>query len=214
MTSSADKRIDSVYHSASREQLAKTYDDWASGYDADMHSTGYIHPAIIVGLVARYVKDSAAAILDAGVGTGTIGQLLSILGYTNLLGIDMSEGMLTKARSRNIYTDLRQGILGESLDFKTASIDCIVSTGTFTTGHAPASSFDELVRITKPGGHLIFTVGTVVWDEAGFSAKLTALEKSGHLKKVDTTEAYHPMPLSKTESGFTTRALTYLRIYT
>jgi SAM-dependent methyltransferase len=212
MTSTADKRIETVYHSASREQLAKTYDDWASDYDADMQSTGYIHPAIIVGLVARYVNDTAATILDAGVGTGTLGQLLSILNYTNLRGVDMSEGMLAKARARKVYVDLRHGILGETLDFKTASTHCIVSTGTFTTGHAPASAFDELVRILKPGGHLIFTVGTVVWEEAGFAAKLAALETSGHLTKSETTPIYHPMPLSKTESGFTTRAHVYRRI--
>jgi SAM-dependent methyltransferase len=211
MISKADKRIDSVYHSASRQELAKSYDDWASDYDADMQSTGYIHPAIIVSLVARYVADPAAAILDAGVGTGTLGQLLSILGYTNLLGVDMSEGMLTKARARNVYSDLHQGILGEPLDFKTASMECIVSTGTFTTGHAPASAFDELTRIVKPGGHLIFTVGTVVWEEAGFAAKLAALEKAGHVEQVETTPVYNPMPLSKTESGFTTRAHVYRR---
>ena len=211
MTSTADKRIESVYHSTSRQGLAKTYDDWASDYDADMQSTGYIHPAIIVGLVSRYVRNPAAAILDAGVGTGTIGQLLSILGYINLLGVDMSEGMLAKARARNIYVELRQGILGEPLDFKTASIDCIVSTGTFTTGHAPASAFDELVRITKQGGYLIFTVGTVAWEEAGFDVKFNTLEKSGRLSKIETTKIYHPMPLSKTESGFTTRAHVYCR---
>jgi SAM-dependent methyltransferase len=212
MTSTAYKHIDSVSHSASREQLAKTYDDWASDYDADMQSTGYIHPAIMLGLVARYVTSPAAAILDAGVGTGTLGQLLSILNYTNLHGVDMSEGMLDKARERNVYTDLRIGILGEPLDFKTAWIDCIISTGTFTTGHAPASAFDELVRIVKPGGHLIFTVGTVVWDEAGFAAKLAELEGAGLVAQVETTSVYHPMPLSKTESGFTTRAHVYRRI--
>jgi SAM-dependent methyltransferase len=211
MTSTADKRIDSVYHSASREQLAKTYDDWASDYDADMQSTGYIHPAVMIGLVARYVKDPAAAILDAGVGTGTLGQLLSILNYTNLHGVDMSKGMLAIARERKVYADLSQGILGEPLDFKTASMDCIISTGTFTTGHAPASAFDELARIVKPGGHLIFTVGTVVWDEAGFAAKLAELEGAGLVAQVETTPIYHPMPKSKTESGFTTRAHVYRR---
>ena len=207
MTSKADKRIDSVYHSSSREQLAKTYDDWASDYDADMQSTGYVHPAIMVGLVSRYIKNPGAAVLDAGVGTGTLGDLLSVLGYTNLLGLDMSEGMLAKARARIVYTGLKRGILGEALDFKTASIDCIVSTGTFTTGHAPASAFDELVRITKPGGFLIFTVGTIVWQELGFEEKLSSLP----ITKIEETKIYHPMPLSKTESGFTTRAHVYRR---
>jgi SAM-dependent methyltransferase len=208
---SIDQRLETVYHADSREALAKTYDDWAANYDADMQGIGYIHPAIMAGLVSRYVKSPAAAILDAGVGTGTIGQLLAILGYTNLLGIDMSEGMLAKAAARNIYAGLRKGVLGETLDFKTASIDCIVSTGTFTTGHAPASAFDELTRITKPGGHLIFTVGTIVWEEAGFKTKLDELEKSGLVAKTELTPIYHPMPLAKTESGFTTRAHVYQR---
>jgi predicted TPR repeat methyltransferase len=211
MTSIADKRIDSVYHSASRQELAKTYDEWASDYDADMQSTGYIHPAVIVGLVARYIKNPAAAILDAGVGTGNLGQLLTIFNYSNLHGVDMSEGMLAKARGRSVYTSLHHGILGEALDFKTASMDCIISTGTFTTGHAPASAFDELVRIVKPAGYVIFTVGTVVWEEAGFAAKLATLENDGHVIQVETTPVYHPMPLSKTESGFTTRAHVYRR---
>ncbi len=212
MTSKADKRIDSVYHSASREQLAKTYDDWASDYDVDMQSIGYVNPAIIVGLVSRYVQDLTSAILDAGVGTGILGELLSIVGYTNLLGVDMSEGMLAKARVRNIYSDLRQGILGEPLNFKSSSLDCIVSTGTFTTGHAPASAFDELTRITKPGGVLIVTVGTIVWEKAGFKAKLDAMVAAGQLQKAATTLIYHPMPLSKTESGFQAQAHVYHKL--
>lgn len=206
-----DQRLETVYHANSREDLAKTYDQWAATYDADMQGIGYVHPAVIVGLVARYVPRANAAILDAGVGTGTIGQLLNILGYSNLLGIDMSDGMLARAAARKIYAGLRNQILGTPLDFESGSIDCIVSTGTFTTGHAPASAFDELVRITKPGGHLIFTVGTKVWSEAGFESKIGALQSSGLITEIETTKIYHPMPLSETESGFTTRAHVYRR---
>jgi SAM-dependent methyltransferase len=204
---SADERIDSVFHAPSRAALTQTYDEWAASYDADMQSTGYVHPPICVGLVARYIKDKSATILDAGVGTGTIGQLLNIMGYANLIGIDMSDGMLAVAASRNIYTDLRNQILGEPLSFDTASIDCLVSTGTFTTGHAPASAFDELVRIVRPNGYFIFTVGTAVWEGAGFAAKIKSLP----VTEIETTKIYHPMPLSKTESGFTARAHVYQR---
>ncbi len=201
-----ETRLDSVFHASSREELAKTYDAWAASYDADMQSLGYVHPAVIAGLVGRHIAKSAC-ILDAGVGTGTIGHLLHILGYETLIGIDMSDGMLAQAASRKIYTELRNQVLGEPLDFKTASIDCIVSTGTFTTGHAPVSAFDELVRITKPGGRLIFTVGTTVWDQQGYAEKLVTLP----VMEIETTEIYHPMPLSKTESGFTARAHVYRR---
>jgi predicted TPR repeat methyltransferase len=211
VTSSAEQSIAAVYGATSREALAQTYDQWADQYDADMQAVGYIHPAVMAALVARFVPNLSARILDAGVGTGTIGQLLAILGYNNLQGLDLSEGMLAKARERNMYGDLRQAVLGEVLDYKTASFDAIVSTGTFTNGHAPASAFDELTRILKPSGHLIFTVGTVVWEEAGFQTKLDALVSARLLHKLAETPIYHPMPLSKTESGFTTRAHVYRR---
>jgi hypothetical protein len=29
---------------------------------------------------------------------------------------------------------------------------------TFTVGHAPPESFDELIRIKKPGGHIISSI--------------------------------------------------------
>jgi predicted TPR repeat methyltransferase len=204
---SVESRLATVYHASSREALAHTYDEWAKTYDADMQSIGYVHPAIISGLIARYIPNRPSTILDAGVGTGTIGQLLDILGYTTLIGIDMSDGMLAKAAERNVYSVLRNQVLGQTLTFATASVDCILSTGTFTTGHAPVSAFDELTRITKPGGYLIFTVGTQVWQEQGFESKLASLP----LTEVETTKIYHPMPLSKTESEFTTRAHVYRR---
>ena len=205
---SVERRLETVYHAASREALSKTYDAWASTYDADMQSIGYVHPAVMVGLVARYIPNKDAVILDAGVGTGTIGQLLHILGFSHLIGIDMSDGMLARAATRQIYQDLRNQILGETLVYDTASIDCVVSTGTFTTGHAPPSAFDELVRITRPGGYLIFTVGTKVWTEQGFDQKLASLP----VAEIEVTNPYHPMPLSETESGFTTRAHVYKRL--
>ncbi len=211
MSGGVEDRLADVYHAASQEDLAKTYDQWAANYDADMQSIGYVHPAVMAALVARYIHRTDAAILDAGVGTGTIGGLLHILGYSNLSGIDMSQGMLDRARARGAYVDLRQGILGTALDFETAQFDAIVSTGTFTTGHAPASAFDELTRITKPGGVLIFTVGVTVWAEAGFGAKLQSLCAAGHLKFRWATAPYHPMPYSKTESSFETVAHVYER---
>ena len=138
MSSGVEDRLADVYHAASQAELVKTYDQWAANYDADMQSIGYVHPAVMAGLVSRLVNKTDAAILDAGVGTGTIGSLLHILGYSDLTGIDMSQGMLDRARARGVYDGLHIGVLGEALSFKTGQFDAIVSTGTFTTGHAPA----------------------------------------------------------------------------
>jgi SAM-dependent methyltransferase len=174
-----------------------------------MLATGYLHVPVVVGLVGRYVGRVDAAILDAGVGTGALGGILSLLGYNNLTGLDMSDAMLAKARARKVYSELKLGVLGEALDFVDGSFDCIISTGTFTTGHAPASALDELTRVLDVGGHVIFTVGTVVWEEQGFQRKLQSLVDAKRLIDVETTSIYCPMPYSETENTFTTRAHVY-----
>ncbi len=204
-----DTWIEKVYHAPDRDTLAKTYDTWAESYDADMLLTGYLHYAVVSGLVGRYLPRKDAAILDAGVGTGALGALLNVLGYNNLTGIDMSEGMLAKAATRKCYADLRQAVLGENLDFVNNSFDAILSTGTFTEGHAPAHAFDELVRVLEPGGIMIFTISTLVWADKGFKAKLDALVEARKLSPIETTQIYQPMPFSPAESHVTTRAYVY-----
>lgn len=203
--------LEKVYHSASREELLRHYDGWAESYDADMQQIGYVHPAAVSAYTARYVTDTGDAILDAGCGTGTVGNILAIAGFRNLIGLDMSEGMLARARSRNIYARLEQGILGEALPFETGSFAAMISTGVFTLGHAPASSFDELTRITRRDGYLIFSAGTTVWEEAGFAAKISQLVRKAALAEVEISNPYQPMPYSKTESGYLTRIHVYRR---
>jgi predicted TPR repeat methyltransferase len=207
-----DHWIDQAYRAPDRDTLKATYDQWAQSYDADMLLTGYLHYAVLTGLICRHAARKDAAILDAGVGTGALGSLLNLLGYNNLSGIDMSEGMLAKAAERKCYSDLRQAVLGEKLDFVDESFDAIISTGTFTEGHAPASAFDELVRILETDGIMIFTIAAMVWDEKGFKDKLGGFVRAGVLKQVEVTPMYQPMPYSPAESHVTTRGYVYKKI--
>jgi predicted TPR repeat methyltransferase len=208
-TKQTDEWIDSVYRSPSREALQTTYDEWAASYDADMVLTGYVHYPVLTGLICRHVPRKDATILDVGVGTGALGSLLNLLGYNNLSGIDMSQGMLAKATERKCYSDLRRAVLGEKLDFVDRSFDAVISTGVFTEGHAPAAAFDELVRLLETGGVLIFTIAGMVWDEKGFKTKLAGFVEAGTLKAVETTQPYQPMPYSPAEAHVTTRAYVY-----
>lgn len=207
-----DGWLERVYNATDRDSLRAMYDSWAETYDADLQQVGYLHVPVITGLVARHVPSRQSTILDAGVGTGSIGNVLALLGYNNLSGIDMSEGMLDKARARGCYSDLRLGVLGEPLAFPDGAFDAILSTGTFTNGHAPASAFHELTRILEPGGFLLFTVGTVIWEEQGFRTVLESLVRAKKLAAVETTPIYRPMPFSPTEGDFTTRAHVYRKV--
>ena len=48
---------------------------------------------------------------------GIMGEILRAMGYGNIAGFDASEGMLARARAKDIYRDLRPGLLGAPLDY-------------------------------------------------------------------------------------------------
>ena len=71
--------------------------------------------------------------------------------------------------------------------------------GVFTLGHAPSSSFDELIRITQPGGHIAFSLRTDVYQDGGFKEKQDALESAGAWKLAKVTEPFQPLPKGEPE---------------
>jgi predicted TPR repeat methyltransferase len=75
-----EQRLERVYGAKGNDELRALYDDWAGRYDEDLQAFGYSYPPVIAGLVARYVRERAAPILDAGAGTGIVGEVLAILG--------------------------------------------------------------------------------------------------------------------------------------
>lgn len=60
-----------------------------------------------MALLTRYVLPGDGRLLDAGVGTGIVGELLAIVGYNAIDGIDISQGMLDKFADKFLYADLR-----------------------------------------------------------------------------------------------------------
>ena len=100
--------------------------------------------------------------------------------------------MLNEARGLNIYKDLQQGTLGEQLEYATSSYDTAVAAGVFSQEHAPASGWDEVVRIIKPDGHFILTIRADSYEILGFKEKSQELIDS---KKVELLESFEPMQL-------------------
>ena len=187
-------RVQWIYSSKDNEELAERYDQWAKDYDADLEGGfGWWGPQRAVDFFVRYVPKEAR-ILDAGVGTGLVGVLLAKQGYNDLSAMDLSQGMLEEARKKNVYRELYRMVMGEPLDFATDSFDAVVSVGVLTVAHAPVSSFDELIRITKPGGHIAFTLRPDVYQNSGFREKQTTLESEGKWKPVEVTEKFQALP--------------------
>ncbi len=188
------ERVQWIYSSRDNKELEERYDQWAKDYDTDLdEGFDWRGPQRAVEFFARYVTKEAR-ILDAGAGTGLVGELLARQGYNNLVAMDLSSGMLKKARKKNAYREFQQMVMGEPLNYATDSFDAVISVGVLTVGHAPASSFDELIRITKPGGYIVFSLRPDVYRDSGFKEKQDALESEGKWKLVEVSEEFQPLP--------------------
>ena len=193
------KRVQWVYESTTNKELEDRYDQWASDYDKDLaEEFAWNSPQNAADLFAKHVAKSAK-ILDAGAGTGLVGECLAQAGYGNLVAMDLSLGMLEEAKGKNVYNGFRQMALGEHLDFPTDEFDAVISVGVFTQGHAPASSFNELVRITKPGGLIVFSLRVDLYETGGFKEFQSGLESSGKWELAEVTDKFQPLPKGEPE---------------
>ena len=184
-----------VYSATDNLELKEAYDQWAEKYDANVTAFGYMTPAVAAGLFGKYVTPETTPILDAGAGTGLMGSILDSLGYRGQIGIDISAGMLNKASERGVYKDLHQMVLGEKLDFPSDYFGACQSIGVFTAGHAPASAFDELVRVLCPGGYIFFSLLEDVYAPKGYKEKFEALENDGKWQLTEKTKKFPGLPL-------------------
>ena len=189
--------LDRIHTARDTKELAERYGQMAQNYDDSLQGEwGWTPPEYIADVFSRYVaKDSR--ILDAGVGTGLVGEALVTRGYSDLFGIDISKAMMQKAREKRVYRELHLMELGKTLKFSNDFFDAVIAVGVMAIGHAPAHALDELVRITKPGGHLIYTLRPVVYENKGFKEKHAALEALGKWMLMERTDVFVPMPKRK-----------------
>ena len=138
------------------ESVASAYGRWAPVYDA------------IFGPVFRQGRQAAVQaaeriggrILEVGVGTG-----LSLPSYdkaNRIVGIDISEPMLAKARERvqrqNLsHVEAIESGDAEKLAFANESFDVVVAQYVVTAIPNPERALNEFVRVVRPGGEIILT---------------------------------------------------------
>ena len=196
-----EARVRWVYSSTSPDEVRDRYDAWAANYDADLTETyDYVLPRLTAADFARWVTPTGA-VLDAGVGTGLVGAELVALGFDDLLGIDISAAMLAEAAKIGVYAELHQMTLGDPLGFPDDQIDAVISVGTFTDGHAPATGLVELARVTRPGGHVVAAIRDDIIESHGFDAVFARLTDANTWALLERTEPRVAMP--KTEPDLT-----------
>lgn len=129
--------------------------------------------------------------------TGLSGPYLRALGYEAIEGLDMSAEMLALAQGRRAYSVLKAGRLGQMLPWPDDHFDAFFCTGVFTEGHAPATGLVDLVRITRPGGHAIFTVRDAVLETGGFRGVFAALAREGRWRQVEESPPFRAFAITE-----------------
>jgi predicted TPR repeat methyltransferase len=190
--------VDRLYGARDLDELRSEYERIAAVYDHDLAGPEvYVSPLATASVCGRLL-DRSARVLDAGAGTGLLGAALVELEFTRLDALDLSPAMLAEAERKGIYRALTEGRLGERLPYDTGFYDAVVACGVLTTGHAPASCLEELVRITRAGGHVIFTLRSDATPH-GYDDAIAALVDDGQWELVEQGEDFQAMPTSEPE---------------
>ncbi len=161
------------------EELLAGYKDWAGGYDNDLIELGYVAPMLTAQALIREVDNASARILDAGCGTGLVGQCLAELGYRELDALDYSREMLTEARNKGVYKSHICADMNQALDIPANTYDAVICVGAFTLGHVRPEAMTELVRITRPGGAISFTVRDEAFQAHDYRSHMLKMEVDG-----------------------------------
>lgn len=138
------------------EGVAAAYDRWAPVYDlvfGGVFKTGRQEAIVAAEAVG-------GRILEVGVGTGI--SLPQYRRSNTLVGIDIADAMLDKARERvrRLKLDNVEEIAvmdAENLRFESNSFDVVVAQYVVTAVPDPERALNEFVRVLRPGGEIVIT---------------------------------------------------------
>jgi len=196
--------LDGVYGAKTPEESRATYDAWSTSYDADNLAKGFRLPALGAALLMRYMGTSGGPILDAGCGTGLVGETLGLLGCGPVTGCDLSPDMIARARKTGAYAGFHECDMGAGLPFEDDAFAGFICVGSFGPGHAPPLTLAHLARVTRPGGFGVFNLIEATYREQGFPAVMEGLSADGKWEVVYSTPPFLPFLLG--EAGLWTRA--------
>ena len=127
------------------DQVAPHYDGWAGGQ----------HGRVATRLVELVKPKKGDHVLDVGTGTGLVAhQVAGKVGPGMVIGIDLSERMLSIARSKQTKHTQFMGMAAERLVFRPHTFDLVTMGETLAYLADPAGALLEALRVLKPGGRI------------------------------------------------------------
>jgi predicted TPR repeat methyltransferase len=157
------------------------YDDWAARYDSDMEAAGVIGPSRLVDMLIALDAPRDAPVLDFGCGTGLCGVALAEAGFTDIVGQDISEGMIARARGKGVYRDLT--VVDPDAPVRIPEdVRVVTACGAICVGAAPAPVLGRVARAMEPDGLLMVTLNDDTIRDPDHVGELAKLQIDGVLR--------------------------------
>jgi ubiquinone/menaquinone biosynthesis C-methylase UbiE len=104
----------------------------------------------------RVISQAYGRVLEVGVGTGKNLAFYDPLRTSELVGIDLSPGMLQRARLKSCRVPLTLLEMdAQRMSFPDHSFDTVLATCVFCTVPDPVRGLREVRRVCKPGGRIL-----------------------------------------------------------
>ena len=170
----------------STDEVRDLYDDWSKNdkYNQDMIDWEYSGPREVVSAFLPHASNKGIKILDAGCGSGLVGEELSKEGYSIVHGADIAAKLMNSIPA-GIYQELHNIDLNKPINFTDDFFDAVLCVGTFTFGHVKAKALSEFTRIVKSGGIIGFTINEGVFLDHGFKSELDHLVIKKKISQLD-----------------------------
>lgn len=172
---------------APSKYIEGVFDNYAAKFDQHLtQALSYNVPQRMAEQIRQHRKPTAPKprVLDLGCGTGLVGEALKDMD-AELIGVDLSGGMLQQARARGIYQELVQSDLVPMMQSQAdASFDVVTSADVFIYVGQIDEVVQETKRLLKPGGLFALSVESFEpgpQDKLGFK-----LETSGRYSHADS----------------------------
>lgn len=176
-----------AYSLKTPEESRRLYAGWAKSYDQDFAAAGdYLLP----GLTARAFAAAGGTgpVLDAGAGTGLCGVALAELGISPVDAADISPEMLAEALRKDVYRDVIEANLTQGIPVPRGAYAGVVSSGTFTHGHAGPDVLPGLLHAAASGAQFALSVNAKFYEKAGFAAAFDRLLRGQWIRNLTLPE--------------------------